>query len=227
MDSIPVPYERPPPPYEAEVGRPPIAVNRNAAPDTAPLLGQQQPPIQREQASFSIKAFLLHWACIGENGETNVVAGRLCAAVFFTLAVLGVIMVGISVAVAVEVKQCTGLTLELQIFSMLAQSVGPILLVLWICVACSRRRKMTCVACFAWLVSLYFVAVMSGLGTTLVQERLYLYGSEYNLGQVNQELCNIVRYIPLGTLCALGGMALFFCVVSCVACCCCRVAGAF
>ena len=121
----------------------------------------------------------------------------------------------------VAVKKSCDLPLEVLVYAALAQCVGPVLLLVWICVACSRGRKITCAACFAWLVSLYFVAVMSGLGSTMVQ------GNAYTGQSSGDSLCAIVQYIPLGTLCALGGMVVFFSVVSCVACCCFRIAGSF
>lgn len=213
MDAPPNPFDRPPPAYE----------DVNIPAEATPLVRAERPQLpapDRVREDFSIKSFLLHWACIGENGETtHVIAGRLCVAVFVALAILGLLTIGVSVAAFIELN--CGLSTQIQVLAMLAQLVGPILLVLWICVACSRRRKMICVACFAWFFSLYFVATMSGLGTTLLEER-----DIYNRSQPN-DLCNIVKYIPAGTLCFIGGMALFFCFVSCVVCCCCRVAGKF
>ena len=81
---------------------------------------------------------------------------------------------------------------------------------------------MICAACFAWLVALYYAVTMSGLLITVVQEERRN-GTTYP----PNDFCNIVRHIPLGTLCILGGLGLFFSVVSIAACCCFRVAGSF
>ena len=108
--------------------------------------------------------------------------------------------------------------IEVLTYATLAQCIGPLLMLLWMCVYGSRRKTLTVSCCLAWFVAVYFAAVMCGLGTTVVQE------SPWRL-QTSNDHCEVVKYIPLGTLCFLGALASFFSVVSCVAHCCLRKAG--